>query len=107
MWLPWTPSAPDTKSALYVSREVQRAWPKAARIHRWIRRSSGSWTISAWKNRRRRSLMYLGKVIGCVWSTVKHKDLEGQRMLLVQPLTPELTKTGRRIICTDSTGAGA
>ncbi len=28
-------------------------------------------------------------------------------MLVVQPLTPELAPTGRRIVCTDSTGAGA
>src|SRR5215468_4107837 len=51
--------------------------------------------------------MYLGRVVGCVWSTVKNKDLEGQRLLIVQPLTPELTHTGKRIICADSTGAGA
>jgi ethanolamine utilization protein EutN len=51
--------------------------------------------------------MYLGKVVGCVWATAKNKGLEGQRLLLVQPLTPELTKTGKRIVCTDSTGAGA
>jgi len=51
--------------------------------------------------------MYLGKVVGCVWATIKNKDLEGQRLLLVQPLTPELTKTGKRIVCTDATGAGA
>jgi ethanolamine utilization protein EutN len=51
--------------------------------------------------------MYLGKVVGCVWSTVKNKDLNGQRLLVVQPLTPELAKTGKRIICADSTGAGA
>jgi ethanolamine utilization protein EutN len=30
----------------------------------------------------------------------------GIRMLFVQPLTPELQPTGRRIICTDSSGAG-
>ena len=30
----------------------------------------------------------------------------GIRMLFVQPLTPELQPTGRRIICTDCTGAG-
>ena len=51
--------------------------------------------------------MYFGKVVGCVWSTVKNKDLEGQRLLIVQPLTPELRKTGRRILCADATGAGA
>ncbi len=27
--------------------------------------------------------MYLGRVVGCVWSTVKHQDLEGQRLLVV------------------------
>ena len=50
--------------------------------------------------------MYFGRVIGCVWATVKHPGLDGIRMLLVQPLTPELTETGKRIICTDCTGAG-
>jgi microcompartment protein CcmK/EutM len=51
--------------------------------------------------------MYLGRVVGCVWSTVKNAGLHGQRMLIVQPLTPELENTGRRIVCTDATGAGA
>src|SRR3954447_7077182 len=50
--------------------------------------------------------MILGRVIGCVWATVKHPGLLGVRMLVVQPVTPELNPTGRRIICTDSTGAG-
>jgi ethanolamine utilization protein EutN len=50
--------------------------------------------------------MYLGRVIGCVWATVKHPALNGHRMLVVQPLTPELTPTGRRIIATDWTGSG-
>ena len=51
--------------------------------------------------------MYLGRVVGCVWATVKNKALEGQRLLFVQPLTPELKKTGKRLICADTTGAGA
>ena len=51
--------------------------------------------------------MFLGKVVGRVWATVKNPSLEGQRLLLVQPLTPDLQPTGRRIICADSTGAGA
>src|SRR5215831_6393295 len=51
--------------------------------------------------------MTFGRVIGRVWSTVKNRELEGLRMLLVQPLTPDLKPTGRRIICTDCTGAGA
>ena len=51
--------------------------------------------------------MYLGRVVGCVWSTMKQKDLDGQRLLVVQPLTPELKNTGKRLICADWTGAGA
>jgi ethanolamine utilization protein EutN len=51
--------------------------------------------------------MYLGKVVGCVWSTVKAERLTGQRLLIVQPLTPELKPTGKRLICTDCTSAGA
>ncbi len=51
--------------------------------------------------------MYLGRVIGCLWATVKNKSMEGQRLLVVQPLTPELKETGKRLICGDSTGAGA
>ena len=51
--------------------------------------------------------MFLGRVIGCVWATAKNSSLEGLRFLWVQPLTPELEKTGKRIICLDSIGAGA
>lgn len=50
--------------------------------------------------------MYLGRVVGCVWATVKHPKLTGQRLLVVQPLTPELTPTGKRIVVTDWTGSG-
>jgi len=51
--------------------------------------------------------MYLGRVVGRVWSTAKNENLTGHRLLIVQPVTPELRETGRRIICTDWTGAGA
>jgi len=51
--------------------------------------------------------MLLGRVIGCVWATVKDRHLEGQRLLLVQPVTPELKPTGKRLVCADCTGAGA
>jgi ethanolamine utilization protein EutN len=51
--------------------------------------------------------MFLGRVVGCVWATVKHAALEGQRMLVIQPVTPELRNTGKRLICLDCTGAGA
>jgi len=51
--------------------------------------------------------MHLGRVVGRVWATAKDPNLNGMRMLVVQPLTPELENTGKRLICTDCTGAGA
>jgi ethanolamine utilization protein EutN len=51
--------------------------------------------------------VFLGRVVGCVWATCKNPSLEGLRLLLVQPLTPELQKTGKRLVCADWTGAGA
>ena len=51
--------------------------------------------------------MLLGRVAGAVWSTVKNANLTGQRFLIVQPVTPELKDTGKRVVCTDCTGAGA
>jgi ethanolamine utilization protein EutN len=51
--------------------------------------------------------MYLGRVVGRVWSTVKNAGLESQRLLIVQPLTPELKPTGRKLVVTDCMGAGA
>jgi microcompartment protein CcmK/EutM len=51
--------------------------------------------------------MYLGRVVGRVWSTVKNAEFEGQRFLVVQPITPEGANVGKCIVCTDMTGAGA
>lgn len=51
--------------------------------------------------------MFLGRVVGRIWSTMKDRRLEGQRLLLVQPLTPELQPVGKRLVCADWTGAGA
>ena len=51
--------------------------------------------------------MYFGRVAGCVWSTAKDPSLHGQKLLIVQPLTPSLEPTGKQIVCTDCTGAGA
>jgi len=51
--------------------------------------------------------MYLGRVVGRVWATVKDPGLASQRLLVVQPLTPSLQATGKRLVCTDAVGAGA
>jgi microcompartment protein CcmK/EutM len=51
--------------------------------------------------------MQLGRVIGRVWASVKNPGLKGQRLLVVQPVKADLTPSGRCLVCTDSTGAGA
>ena len=51
--------------------------------------------------------MQLGRVVGCVWSTMKSPGLVSQRLLVVQPVTPAGKNTGKQLICTDATGAGA
>lgn len=51
--------------------------------------------------------MYLGRVIGRVWATVKDPGLNAQRLLIVQPLTPEGNTTGKQLVVTDAVGAGA
>lgn len=51
--------------------------------------------------------MYLGRVTGRLWSSIKNPGLEAQRLLIVQPVTPEGEATGKALICTDATGAGA
>ena len=52
--------------------------------------------------------MQLGKVIGCVWATTKNANLQGQRLLLVQPVNHAGDPFGGSIVCTDVTAqAGA
>jgi len=51
--------------------------------------------------------MLLGKVVGRLWTTVKNPALEGKRLLIVEPLTPELEPAGKPLVCADCTGAGA
>ncbi|MBZ5611913.1 MAG: EutN/CcmL family microcompartment protein [Acidobacteriia bacterium] len=51
--------------------------------------------------------MFLGRVVGRVVSTMKDANLTGQRLLIVQPLKPDLTNTGKQIVMLDAVGAGA
>jgi len=51
--------------------------------------------------------MYLGRVVGRVWSSAKNESLTGRPMLIVQPVTPEGKPSGRRLVCTDWAGAGS
>ncbi len=51
--------------------------------------------------------MYLGRVMGSLWATMKDPSLTGQRILIVQPVNPQLEATGKQVLCTDAVGAGA
>jgi ethanolamine utilization protein EutN len=50
--------------------------------------------------------MILGRVIGTLVSTQKHRTLEGAKLLLVQPLTLEGAPRGVPLLTIDSVGAG-
>ena len=50
--------------------------------------------------------MHVGRVVGEVVATIKHHELAGQKLLLVQPVTPDGSITGRVAIAVDSVQAG-
>ncbi len=47
--------------------------------------------------------MQLGRVIGTVVATRKHEALEGIKLLIVQPLTPDGQPKGRPVVAADGT----
>ncbi len=47
--------------------------------------------------------MQLGKVIGTVVATQKHEALQGIKLLIVQPVTPDGTAKGRAVVAVDGT----
>jgi ethanolamine utilization protein EutN len=51
--------------------------------------------------------MFLGKVIGTVWSTKKTPDLEGVRFLIVHPIDLDHEPTKNVVVVADRLGAGA
>ena len=50
--------------------------------------------------------MFLGKVIGTVWSTKKTPDLEGVRFLVVHPYDLDREPTKNVVVVADRLGAG-
>lgn len=50
--------------------------------------------------------MYLGKVVGTVVATRKTTGLEGVRLLVVQPLNPDLSPRGNVQVAVDAVQAG-
>ena len=50
--------------------------------------------------------MFTARVVGDVVATVKHPDLSGEKLLLVQPLTAEGEPRGKPVIAVDRAQAG-
>jgi ethanolamine utilization protein EutN len=50
--------------------------------------------------------MFLGKVVGTVWSTKKTPDLEGVRFLIVHPYDLDKEPTRNIVVVADRLGAG-
>ncbi len=50
--------------------------------------------------------MFLGKVIGTVWSTKKDDKLVGAKFLIVRELDIDLNEKERFVVAVDSVGAG-
>jgi len=50
--------------------------------------------------------MFLGKVIGTVWSTKKDENLVGAKFLIVREVSLELKEKDRFVVAVDSVGAG-
>ena len=58
--------------------------------------------------------MFLGKVVGTVWSSVKWPELEGLKLLLVRPYSltdlggapPVKAPDNEGVVCADTLGAG-
>ncbi|MCH7972447.1 MAG: EutN/CcmL family microcompartment protein [Bacteroidetes bacterium] len=50
--------------------------------------------------------MFLGKVIGTVWSTRKDENLVGAKFLIVRHLDLELNEKDDFVVAVDSVGAG-
>ena len=50
--------------------------------------------------------MLVGRVVGTLVATQKHRTLEGAKLLLVQPLTLDDQPRGTPVLTIDSVGAG-
>lgn len=50
--------------------------------------------------------MFLGKVIGNVWSTKKYPSLKNMKLMFVQPINANYKETDEPIIAVDTVGAG-
>jgi microcompartment protein CcmK/EutM len=50
--------------------------------------------------------MQIARVVGDVVSTIKQAALDGHKLLVLQPLLPDDSAVGRRLVAVDAVGAG-
>jgi len=50
--------------------------------------------------------LFLGKVIGNVWSTKKYESLKSMKLMFVQPMNANYEETDEPIVAVDTVGAG-
>ena len=50
--------------------------------------------------------MQLARVIGDVVATIKDEGLSGHKLLVLQPVLPDRSSTGRTLVAIDAMGAG-
>lgn len=50
--------------------------------------------------------MQIARVVGDVVATIKDAELDGYKLLVLQPVLPDRTSAGRALVAVDSTGAG-
>ena len=50
--------------------------------------------------------MQLARVVGDIVATIKDAELHGHKLLVLQPILPDRSATGRTLVAVDSTGAG-
>jgi microcompartment protein CcmK/EutM len=48
----------------------------------------------------------IARVVGDVVATIKDAELEGHKLLVLQPVLPDRSAVGRVLVAVDSTGAG-
>ncbi len=51
--------------------------------------------------------MHLAKTMGTIWATQKDPQLDGLKLLLIQPINMERQPLGTPLIAVDSVGAGS
>jgi ethanolamine utilization protein EutN len=51
--------------------------------------------------------LFLARVVGTVVATRKDEALRGQKLLVLQPLRPDGSPSGKALVAVDSIGAGA